>query len=121
MIRFCGQEADLRAIAALPYDHVAHGSLSAPGTNLKRRLNRYLGRVERMNPEPWFALTRKKHRRLIEKIEFMEAVLPHRMLRRAESRMRATIDEWAGDRFKESNARLNAWMEDDLGAYGYSL
>jgi len=121
LIHFTGRAADAEAVSRLPQGRDDNTSLTALGTNLKRKLNRYLAQVDRMNPEPWFGISAQEHRRLLRSIRFLERRAPSSLRRRAETRLHDTIQEWAGDRFRESNELTNEWLEADLATLGYAL
>jgi hypothetical protein len=121
LFEFCGRVPSTKAIEALPYGRSANVSLTALGTGLKRKLNRYVSRVDRLNPDPWVAISTKQHRRLMASIRMLEKRLPNALIQKYESRMLEVIDQWMGDRFKDSNLATQEWVEDDLSEFGYDL
>jgi hypothetical protein len=84
-----------------------------------RRLNRFTEHTE-LNPAPvaeW-----RSAARLSEWLQRTEA-LDHRLTKgleaRGEASLRRTVDEWAGDRYADSNRRLADLIGADLAALGW--
>ena len=121
LVRFCGNTVEAAYLDILPFDRRVNESLTALGTGVKRWLNHYMGLPNGMNPEPWVALTTSRRRRLLRSLHWLEQRFPAALRQGADKRMHAAIHAWAGDRFRESNAVTNGWVEDDLGALGYDL
>ena len=121
LARFCERDIAEQDLERLPYERDVNRSLGALGVVMKRRLNPYVSRPERLYPEPWIRVTKVGHRRLVKGIRRVEGLAPAGLRRRLEQRLRRVVQEWAGDRFRASNARLDASIADDLAVLGYDL
>jgi hypothetical protein len=114
---FGGRPVPAQVLDALPYGHRENvRTTSALTLSLVRRLNQLAPPTD-VNPAPLF-----ESRRV--------ALLADRLVRRdplrrrsaaAEEWLRRAVDEWAGDRFAASNARLSEVIGVDLGIYGWSV
>jgi len=121
VLGFCGLERGDEEIESLPFERDVHASLGALGVEIKRRLNPWVSRPDRLYAEPFFPVTNSAHRRLVKVFRRLESAAPARLARWREERFHRVVERWAGDRFRASNSRLGEWMEDDLAKLGYDL
>jgi sulfotransferase family protein len=114
---FGGAAPDEGAVEGLKFGKVMNRSLPASTIAAKRRLN-WLVR-ERMNP--WAPIEGKGRagRRLTKMARSFGRSAPDRLTARIELRMRETIAETVGDRYRASNARTSAMIGLDLAEFGY--
>jgi Sulfotransferase family len=113
---FAGRRVPAGVLDTLPYGHRENvRTTSALTLSLVRRLNQLAPPTD-VNPAP-----------LLESRG--AARLAYRLVRRdplrrrsvgADERLRRAVDEWAGDRFAASNARLSVLLGVDLDRYGWS-
>jgi hypothetical protein len=114
---FAGRPVPADVLDALPYGHRENvRATSALTLAVVRRLNQLAPPTD-LNPAP-----------LLE--SRAAAGLADRLVRRdplrrrsagADERLRRAVDEWASDRFAESNARLSALLDVDLERYGWTV
>jgi hypothetical protein len=108
-------------IGLLRYRRRSNRARSALTIAAVRRLNRLTEHTE-LNPAPVAEL--RSAARLSEWLQRTE-VLDHRLTKGIEAgsqqRLRRAIDEWAGDRYQESNRRLADLIGADLAALGWDV
>jgi hypothetical protein len=114
---FAGQPIPADVLDALPYGHRENvRTTSALTLSVARRLN-HVGPATDVNPVTFLRLKRA-------------GSLAERLVRRdplaacsaaTEKRLARAVDEWVGDRYAASNARLSAILDVDLRLYGWTL
>lgn len=97
---------NVRAVSALTIDVTRHLNLVGPRSEL--------------NPSPFVRsrrLGKLAHR--LQQADALNGKLTRRLVDRREDELRRAVDAWAGERFVESNRRLQELVGVDLGAFGW--
>jgi hypothetical protein len=108
------------ALEALPYTTRENAGLTPIGSYLTRRLINPLFVQTRLNPRPWLAAT-DFGRMLIRRLEWLDAVLPSHLQRYIDARAKRFVAGMVGDRYRDSNRRLQDMTGLDLVNYGYTV
>jgi len=119
ILDFAGAEPEPGAAESLWFAKVVNRSWPPVGIAAKRRLN-WLVR-ERMNP--WAPIDGRGDtgRKLSRLARSAGSRAPGGLTARIEGRMRATIAERVGDRYRASNARTSELVGLDLAEFGYDV
>jgi hypothetical protein len=114
---FAGRPVPVVVLDRLPYGHREKvRTVSAWTIPAVRRLNQ-IGPRTYVNASPLFES--RLAGRLAGRLVRQDPRGPRAV--RAEERLRAAVDEWAGDRFVESNTRLAEIVGVDLARYGWRV
>jgi hypothetical protein len=116
---FAGRPIPGDVLDRLRYGRRSNQARSALTIASVRRLNKVSVRTE-VNPAPlaeWRAAERLS--RWIQRNGALDGRLTRPLEERSQARLRGVVEEWAGDRYAESNRRLAELTGFDLGAYGW--
>jgi hypothetical protein len=114
---FAGRPVPPDVLDALPYGHRENvRTTSALTLSVVRRLNQLAPPTD-VNPAP--LLESRRVARLADRLIRRDPL--RRRSTGADERLRQAVDEWAGDRFAPSNARLSALLGVDLERYGWTV
>jgi hypothetical protein len=108
-------------IEALRYRRRSNRARSSLTIGAVRRLNRFTEHTE-LNPAPITEL--RPAARLsdwLQRTEALDQRLTKGLEARSQERLRRAIDDWAGDRYAESNRRLADLVGIDLAALGWDV
>jgi hypothetical protein len=113
---FAGRRVPAGVLDTLPYGHRENvRTTSALTLSLVRRVNQLAPPTD-VNPAP--LLESRGAARLADRLVRRDPL--RRRSVGADERLRRAVDEWAGDRFAASNARLSVLLGVDLDRYGWS-
>jgi hypothetical protein len=118
---FAGRPISEDMLGRLRYGRRSNQARSALTIDAVRRLNQFAGRSE-VNPAPvahWRAAERFSA--WIQRNDALNGRLTRGLEQRSESRLRRTVEVWAGNRYAESNRRLAELTRADLARYGWVL
>ena len=114
---FAGRPVPADVLDALPYSHRENvRTTSALTLSVVRRLNQLAPPTD-VNPAP--LLASRGAARVADRLVRRDPL--RRRSASADARLRRAVDEWAGDRFAASNARLSVLLGLDLDRYGWSV
>jgi hypothetical protein len=116
---FAGRPIPGAVLDGLRYRRRSNQARSALTIAAVRRLNKVSVRTE-VNPAPraeWRPAERLS--RWIQRNGALDGRLTRPLEERSQTRLRRIVDEWAGERYAESNRRLAELTGFDLGAYGW--
>lgn len=117
---FAGRPIPDDVLGRLPYARPEKGTRSALAVGAVRSLNRLAPRGE-LNPAPLVeSAAAARLARAVQGSRLVRARPLRALAERSEASLRATIAEWAGDRYAESNRRLSELLGVDLRAYGWT-
>ena len=117
---FCNLKIETQIIETLPYSAKQNESLSGIMTALKRRLNPIISDRISINPSvllPVPGITPK----IRSCLQALDTVIPQSFKEIFDKRLRATIAELVGDRYKESNEMTSEMLNLNLAQYGYDV
>lgn len=104
----------------LNYDYKSNKGLSAFAANAKRRINRLLMHDIVLNPKPF--LRSNMHNNTLKKLAYrVDRRIPSSIKLRSEQKLIDTIDQWAGEKFQQSNQITMELTGLNLELYGYDL
>jgi hypothetical protein len=114
--------------AGLPFEDRANVSLSAISIGVMRPFNAlFVGEWERGTPPallpvgPAGRRLRSRTLPLSRRLGYIDALVPGRVARRAETRLRASIEAEIGSRYTQSNALTQEFVEEDLAGLRYAV
>jgi sulfotransferase family protein len=118
---FAGRPIPADVLDGLRYGRRSNQARSALTVAAVRRLNQFSERTE-VNPAPvaewrvaeWLS-------GWVQRNDALDGRLTKPFEDRSQARLRATVGDWAGERYAESNRRLAGLTGDDLGSYGWTL
>jgi hypothetical protein len=114
---FAGRPVPANVLDRLPYGHRENvRTTSALTLSLVRRLNQLAPPTD-VNPAP--LLESRGAARLADRLVRRDPL--RRRSVGADERLRRAVEEWAGDRFAASNARLSVLLGVDLDRYGWGV
>jgi Sulfotransferase family len=117
--RFAGRPFDDDVVRDLPFDDVRRPSKTAFAISVRRRRNRL--RRSELNPSPPLnSSVLKKLTRIAERLA-TKPYVPERLLSRADDALRQGVEEFVGDRYRESNRATEELAGIDLGGYGWTV
>lgn len=119
ILAFAGVSLDQAAIEALPFGEKENEGLSGFAVAMKRRLNP-LVQQDRLNPGVLFPM-RKAESVLKRYVGAMDYLVPRPISSALERRLKATVSEAVGTRYRESNAHTAQLLDLDLAWYGYDV
>jgi Sulfotransferase family len=108
-------------LSTLRYRRRSNRARSALTIGAVRRLNRFTDHTE-LNPAPlaeWRAAARLSD--WLQRTEALDNRLTNGLEARSQSGLRRAVEEWAGDRYAESNRRLADLIGIDLAAHGWTV
>jgi sulfotransferase family protein len=118
---FAGRRVSEDVLDRLAYDKRANRSASAPTTAVVRRLNRIRPRSE-LNPAPIVESTSAARlARWLDKADPLAESLPHPLVATSEERLRRTVADVVGDRYKASNRQIQQLLGTDLARFGWMV
>jgi hypothetical protein len=116
---FAGAAAEPGILAALPFTAVENRSWPAAAIAGKRHLNRFIR--DRLSPAARIDSHGRLGRTMTSVLVRGARRAPAALDRRIEGRMRRTIEEMVGDRYRASNGRTSELTGFDLAGYGYDV
>jgi hypothetical protein len=118
---FGGHVVSDDVLGRLRYGRRSNKARSAPTIAVVRRLNRFGKRTE-VNPS--LIVESRLAARLsswLQRTEVLDNWLTRRVATRSTSRLDSFVEQWAGDRYAESNRRLTELIDLDLAALGWMV
>jgi len=120
IVGFSGVKPESKTIENLPFSSKLNKQLSPFEIFAKRRSNYLVNREKTLNPGVIFS-SRCFDQLLRRCLERVDAVMPGSVQAALDKRLKATISEMVGNRYKESNNCTAEMLKLDLGKYGYDV
>jgi hypothetical protein len=120
ILTFSGLAASDEVLKQLPFQKKVNRGYGPVTLRLKRPLNRFC--IDNtLNPGALFSLPYSAERRIVELLKRLDSLLPKAVTERSQKKMKNRIREEVGERYRESNRRVEALTGLDLGSLGYDI